>query len=74
VNNYYRFYRAVWVERVMSLSTQELYEAITGNYYKTDDDDLFQAIHDLAYSELVKRGEIRARGSAPHRIKLVTQP
>lgn len=68
MNNYYRFYKAVWVGRVTSLSTQELYEAITGKYYKTYDDDLFLAIQDLAYAELVKRGEIQARG-LPSRLK-----
>jgi hypothetical protein len=64
MNNYYRFYKSVWGERVKALSSHELYEAILGNHYPTDDNDLSSAIFDLAYEELNRRGEVRARGSA----------
>lgn len=63
MNNYYRFYQAVWVGRVTALSTDELYKAIVGLYYKTDDSDLSLAISDLAYNELSRRGEMKPRGS-----------
>ncbi len=64
MNNYYRFYRAVWVERVKSLSTSDLYKAVTGMYLDTTDEDLSNAVADLAHYELTKRGEVRPRGSA----------
>jgi hypothetical protein len=72
MNNYYRFYRAVWVGRVTALPTTELYGAVVGTYYPTDDTDLSTAIADLAYEELSRRGEMRPRGSAtPTVAKLV---
>lgn len=70
MNNYYRFYQAVWVERVKALSTSDLYKAVTGMYLDTSDDDLSNAVADLAYRELTHRGEMRPRGSATMR-KLV---
>jgi hypothetical protein len=73
MNNYYRFYKSVWVERVRTLSTTDLYKAVTGMFYETDDLDLSNAITDLAYAELTKRGEMRPRGSATL-AKLVGRP
>lgn len=75
MNNYYRFYKSVWVGRVNALPIPDLYDALLGNHYPTDDTDLSNAIFDLAYEELAKRGEIRARGSASPRSvqKLVGQ-
>lgn len=73
MNNYYHFYKSVWVGRVPTLSTTDLYKAVTGMYYETDDLDLSNAIADLAYAELTKRGEMRPRGSATL-AKLVSRP
>ncbi len=73
MNNYYRFYQSVWGERVRSLPTPELYGALLGTYYVTDDSDLSLAITDMAYTELSKRGEMTHRGSPTLR-KLVGQP
>ena len=73
MNNYYRFYKSVWVGRVPTLSTTDLYKAVTGIFYETDDLDLSNAIADLAYAELTKRGEISPRGSATL-AKLVSRP
>jgi hypothetical protein len=64
MNNYYRFYKSVWTGRVPTLPTTDLYKAVTGMYYETDDTDLSTAIADLAHEELMKRGEISPRGSA----------
>ena len=63
MNNYYRFYKSVWMGRVPTLPTTDLYKAVTGMYYETDDTDLSTAIADLAHEELMKRGEISPRGS-----------
>ena len=73
MNNYYRFYKSVWVGRVRTLSTTDLYKAVTGMFYETDDLDLSNAITDLAHTELTKRGEIAPRGSATL-AKLVGRP
>jgi hypothetical protein len=42
-------------------------------FYETDDLDLSNAITDLAYAELTKRGEMRPRGSATL-ARLVSRP
>ena len=72
MNNHYRFYRAVWLGRVITLPTTDLYKAVTGMYYETADIDLSSAIADLAHEELIKRGEISPRGSAT--LELVSRP
>jgi hypothetical protein len=68
MNNYYRFYRAVWVGRVTALPTTDLYQALLGTHYPTKDPDLFGAISDLAYEELCRRGIVNP--GAPQRINL----
>lgn len=73
INNHYRFYKSVWLGRVVALPTTDLYKAVTGMYYETDDLDLSNAITDLAYAELTKRGEMRPRGSATL-ARLVSRP
>ena len=64
MNPFQRFYRAVYVGRVKALPTTDLYKALTGTLYQTDDADLERTLFELAYDELTERGEIAGRGSA----------
>jgi hypothetical protein len=64
MNNFHRFYRSAYVGRVRALPTNDLYKALTGIFKETADTDLSNAVFELAYEELVERGEIAKRGLA----------